>query len=210
MSMLFGMKGLLLTLLFSMKGLLFAVLFCAASMGAYAQEARSNFSINGYLTDVDSKEPREHVSVQLFTVSDSAVVGGTVSNSRGNFSVDVPSVGTYKLRISFVGYQTVEREVTLRRAQNLDLGNIRMATDEFMLKDAVVSANVPQVVVKKDTLLFNPEAFRTPEGSAIEELIKGYLALTSTKTETSPSTASKWRRFSWMARSSCWAILRRP
>lgn len=170
--MLFGMKGLLLTLLFSMKGLLFAVLFCAASMGAYAQEARSNFSINGYLTDVDSKEPMEHVSVQLFTVADSAFVGGTVSNSRGNFSVDVPSVGTYKLRISFVGYQTVEREVTLRRAQNLDLGNIRMATDEFMLKDAVVSANVPQVVVKKDTLLFNPEAFRTPEGSAIEELIK--------------------------------------
>ena len=27
-------------------------------------------------------------------------------------------------------------------------------------------------MVKKDTVIFNPEAYRTPEGSAIEELIK--------------------------------------
>ena len=47
-----------------------------------------------------------------------------------------------------------------------------MAPDDRLLKEAVVSANVPQVVVKKDTLLYNPEAFRTPEGSAVEELIK--------------------------------------
>ena len=153
------------------KGLLLFVLLCMTILGAYAQEAR-RFTINGYLTDIDSKEPMEHVSVQLFTVADSAFVGGTISNERGTFSVDVPSVGTFRLRISFVGYETVEREVTLRREQNLDLGNIRMAPDDRLLKEAVVSANVAQVVVKKDTLLYNPEAFRTPEGSAVEELIK--------------------------------------
>ena len=144
------------------KILLLFVLLCVTAL-ALAQEAR-RFTINGYLTDIDSKEPMEYVSVQLFTVADSAFVGGTVSNERGNFSVDVPAVGTFRLRISFVGYQTIEREVTLRREQNLDLGNIRMATDDRMLKEAVVSANVAQVVVKKDTLLYNPEAFRTPEG----------------------------------------------
>lgn len=153
------------------KGLLLFVLLCMVALGAFAQETR-RFTINGNLTDIDSKEAMEHVSVQLFTVADSAFVGGTISNERGNFSVDVPSVGTFRLRISFVGYETIEREVTLRREQNLDLGNIRMAPDDRLLKEAVVSANVPQVVVKKDTLLYNPEAFRTPEGSAVEELIK--------------------------------------
>ena len=153
------------------KGLLLLVLLCMVALSAFAQEAR-RFTINGYLTDIDSKEAMEHVSVQLFTVADSAFVGGTISNERGNFSVDVPSVGTFRLRISFVGYETIEREVTLRREQNMDLGNIRMVPDDRLLKEAVVSANVPQVVVKKDTLLYNPEAFRTPEGSAVEELIK--------------------------------------
>ena len=52
------------------------------------------------------------------------------------------SVSDLNSRISFVGYQTVERELTLRRAENMDLGNIRMATDDRLLKEAVVSANV--------------------------------------------------------------------
>ena len=153
------------------REILLSVLLCLATLSVLAQDAR-RFTINGHLTDIDSKEPMEHVSVQLFTAADSAFVGGTVSNERGNFSVDVPTVGTFRLRISFVGYQTVERELTLRRTENMDLGNIRMATDDRLLKEAVVSANVAQVVVKKDTLLYNPEAFRTPEGSAVEELIK--------------------------------------
>lgn len=147
------------------------LLLCMTTLCVWAQDAR-RFTINGHLTDVDSKEPMEHVSVQLFVAADSSFVGGTISNERGNFSVDVPSVGTFRLKISFVGYQTIEREVTLRREQNMDLGNIRMAQDELLLKEAVVKANAAQVVVKKDTLLYNPEAFRTPEGSAVEELIK--------------------------------------
>ncbi|MBR6975254.1 MAG: carboxypeptidase regulatory-like domain-containing protein, partial [Bacteroidaceae bacterium] len=156
---------------FMKREILLSVLLCLTTLSVLAQDAR-RFTINGHLTDIDSKEPMEHVSVQLFTAADSAFVGGTVSNERGNFSVDVPTVGTFRLRISFVGYQTVERELTLRRAENMDLGNIRMATDDRLLKEAVVSANVAQVVVKKDTLLYNPEAFRTPEGLAVEELIK--------------------------------------
>ena len=123
------------------REILLSVLLCLATLSVFAQDAR-RFTINGHLTDIDSKEPMEHVSVQLFTAADSAFVGGTVSNERGNFSVDVPTVGTFRLRISFVGYQTVERELTLRRAENMDLGNIRMATDDRLLKEAVVSANV--------------------------------------------------------------------
>ena len=41
-----------------------------------------------------------------------------------------------------------------------------------MLQEAVITGRAAQVIVKKDTLVYNPEAFRTPEGSPIEELIK--------------------------------------
>lgn len=47
-----------------------------------------------------------------------------------------------------------------------------MSPETVMLKETVVTARVAQVVVKKDTLVYNPDAFRTPEGSPIEELIK--------------------------------------
>jgi FKBP-type peptidyl-prolyl cis-trans isomerase len=99
-------------------------------------------------------------------------VGGSVTDLRGNFSVEAPGNGIFRIKISSVGFQPIEREVTLRRNQSQDLGTLMMSTDAVLLKEAVVTGRAAQVMVKKDTLVYNPDAFRTPEGSPIEELIK--------------------------------------
>lgn len=138
----------------------------------HGQTEYQRLTISGQLLDADEKEPIIQATVQLFTANDSTFVGGTVSDNKGNFSIEAPSNGTYRLKISSIGYQSIEREVTLRRDQNQELGNLRMSPESVMLKETVVTAQAPQVVVKKDTLVYNPDAFRTPEGSAIEELIK--------------------------------------
>ncbi|MBO7141229.1 MAG: outer membrane beta-barrel protein, partial [Prevotella sp.] len=78
----------------------------------------------------------------------------------------------YRLKISSIGFRPIQREVTLRRNQSQDLGDLIMSTDAVLLKETVVTGRAAQVVVKKDTLVFNPDAYRTPEGSPIEELIK--------------------------------------
>ena len=129
-------------------------------------------TIRGQLLDADLKEPMIQATVQLFTASDSTFVGGTVTNERGNFYVLAPGTGTYRLRISSLGYQTIEREITLRRNENQDLGNLLMESESILLQEAVVTGRAAQVIVRKDTIVYNPEAYRTPEGSAIEELIK--------------------------------------
>ena len=129
-------------------------------------------TIRGQLIDADLKEPMVQATIQLFQASDSTVAGGTVSSEKGNFYLEAPSAGTYKLRISSVGYQTIERELTLRRHENQDLGTLLMETESVMLQEAVITGRAAQVIVRKDTIMYNPEAFRTPEGSPIEELIK--------------------------------------
>ena len=148
------------------------MVFLAVQMCVHAQEPNSKLTISGHLTDRETDEPMEFVTIQLFLASDSTFMGGTVSNEKGNFSIQAPSNGTYRLKISLVGYQKMEREVTLRNDRNQDLGELRMSPDVVALKEAVVTGRAAQVVVRKDTLVYNPEAFRTPEGSAIEELIK--------------------------------------
>jgi hypothetical protein len=99
-------------------------------------------------------------------------VGGTVTDLRGTFSVEAPANGIYRLRVSSVGFQAIEREVTLRRNQSQDIGELLMSNDAVVLRETVVTGRAAQVIVKKDTLVYNPDAFRTPEGSPIEELIK--------------------------------------
>ena len=155
-----------------MRFFLTLVLLSITLLCAHAQEENSKLTISGRLTDVDSKEPMEMATIQLFWANDTSFVGGTLSNEKGNFSLEAPSNGTYRLRISLIGYQTLERDVILRNDRNQDLGELRMTPDVILLKEAVVTGRAAQIVVKKDTLLYNPEAFRTPEGAALEELIK--------------------------------------
>ena len=148
---------------------LLAILFPIA---IYSQP-REPLTISGTVFDTDLKEPLMHATVQLFTLTeDSTFVGGTVTNDEGAFSIEAPSNGVYRLKISSVGYKTIQREMTLRRNQGIDLGDLLMSSEATMLKETIVTARVAQVVVKKDTLVYNPDAFRTPEGSPIEELIK--------------------------------------
>ena len=129
-------------------------------------------TVSGHVYDAELNEPMVQATVQLFRQRDSTFVGGTVTDLRGNFSVEAPTNGIFKLKISSVGYQTIEREVTLRRNQSQELGTLLMSSESVMLQEAVVTGRAAQVIVKKDTLVYNPDAYRTPEGSPIEELIK--------------------------------------
>ena len=146
------------------------------AVGAYAQdeeqEEEVRLTISGQVIDADLKEPMLQVTIQLFNATDSVFVGGTVTDQKGNFSLEAPSSGTYRLKLSSIGYETLERELTLRRNEHQVLGVLLMETESIMLKEAVVTGRAAQVVVRKDTILYNPEAYRTPEGSPIEELIK--------------------------------------
>ena len=154
-----------------------------AMLGAQAQRLNGSdtaqdvdddrrLTISGSVQDAELKEPMAQATVQLFRSKDSTFVGGSVTDLRGNFSVEAPSNGIYKLKISSVGFQSIEREVTLRRNQSQEMGLLLMSSDAVLLKETVVTGRAAQVLVKKDTLVYNPEAFRTPEGSPIEELIK--------------------------------------
>ena len=154
-----------------LKIVMICVLMLSA-MTATAQEENNRLTISGQLLDREFREPMVQASIQLFTANDSTFVGGTVSDNKGAFLVQAPSNGTYRLKITSVGFQTIEREVTLRRNQNQELGELLMTPDAVMLKEMVVTGRAAQVIAKKDTLVYNPDAYRTPEGSPIEELIK--------------------------------------
>ena len=130
-------RGLLLCIL-----ILFGMIFSVAQ----AQEQRER-TISGKILDAEQKEPMELTTIQMFVVADSSFVGGTVTNEHGNFSIEAPSNGSYRLKISMMGYQPIQREVTIRRNQSVDLGTLLMSLTPTMLmlmgekrKDVLVGA----------------------------------------------------------------------
>ena len=137
------------------------LLFLLVATGVSAQNDDNEprrLTISGQLIDAEFREPMAQATIQLFTVTDSVFVGGTVSDNRGNFSVEAPNNGTFRLKISSVGFQPIQRDVTLRRNQNQDLGTLLMSPESILLKEAVITGRAAQVIVKKDTLVYNPDA----------------------------------------------------
>jgi hypothetical protein len=121
----------------------------------------------------DTKSPVEMATVQLLSLPDSTQAAGMVTNKNGWFSLPKVKAGKYVLRLSFVGYVTKNLPLTLsEKATERNVGTVALETDAVMLKEAVITAEAPQVTVSEDTLLYNASAYRTPEGAMLEELVK--------------------------------------
>ena len=127
--------------------------------------------ISGTLTDRDTNEPAEMLTVQLLR-TDSTFVTGTISNEKGAFKVAAPANGKYILRITGVGYNPLLKNVTISNGKSVALGKLVIGADAIMLQGAVVTAQAQKVTLKEDTFVYNSAAYRTPEGSVVEELVR--------------------------------------
>ncbi len=160
-------KKSLTTTYFMRKTNLLILAMLLLSMIAKAQDRR----ITGTIIDNDSKEAVMQVTVQLLK-KDSSFVTGTLTNEQGSFSVSAPANGSYILKFTSVGYKTTHKNIVIRQSKNMALGNIMFSPDAIMLKETTVTAQAAKVVVVEDTFVYNAAAYRVPEGSVVEELVK--------------------------------------
>ena len=150
-----------------MKRSILSMLLMLVAIASLAQERL----ISGKITDRDTKEPVEQVTIQLLK-TDSTYVSGAISNERGLFHVNAPANGKYLLRITSVGYKSTVKRIQISEDKNLAMGNVVIGADAIMLKGAVVTAMAQKVSLKEDTFVYNSASYRTPEGSVVEELVK--------------------------------------
>ena len=61
-------------------------------------------TISGKVLESRSNVPMEYTSIALYSMKDSSLVTGTVTNTAGIFVLDDVSFGKYYLEIHFVGY----------------------------------------------------------------------------------------------------------
>lgn len=136
------------------------------AMPTFAQSVK----ISGRLVDKETKEDLSFVTVQLLK-TDSTYIKGVLSKDNGSFSLEVPSAGKYILKFTSVGYTMLTRNVNVA-GEDVSLGRLSMKADAIMLKEAVVVGQAAKVTLKEDTFIYNASAYRTPEGSVVEELVK--------------------------------------
>ncbi len=149
------------------KTLLSLLFLSCFALPLSAQERR----ISGTIVDKESGEPMLQTAVQLLN-NDSTFVAGSASDERGRFSIAAPANGEYLIKISSIGYEAQWKKIVVADDGDTDIGRVKMKGDAVVLKEFTKTAQALKVVVVEDTFIYNSAAYRTPEGSVVEELIK--------------------------------------
>ena len=127
-------------------------------------------TISGKVVEQDTQEAVIQATAAI--LSGEKVVANALTNTNGGFSIKAPRDGRYTLKITYVGFKTYTKQFTIREGKDFHAGTITLEPDAIMLKGATVTAHASKVTLKADTFVYNASAFRTPEGSVVEELVK--------------------------------------
>ena len=149
-----------------MKRLILLMVATVATMAAMAQR-----TISGTVVEQDTKEAVIQGTVALLK-ADSTIVTNAVTDMNGHFKLTAPRDANYILRVTYVGFKTYTKRISVSDGKNVNAGTISLAPDAIMLKGVTATAHLAKVQSKGDTLIYNADAYRTPEGSVVEELVK--------------------------------------
>lgn len=145
-----------------------AFVLCLLGTCMWAQKA----TVTGTVVEEDTNEPIFSASVVLLN-SDSTLVTGASSKMDGKFTITGVKPGKYIFRVSFVGFIPYYKNVQLDTSQkDMAMGTIKLKTDAVLLQATEVTARQAKVEMKADTFVYNAGAYRVPEGSMLEDLVK--------------------------------------
>lgn len=148
------------------------ILFSCLSASAQTTSRNTFRNIKGTVYDIQTKEIIPSASVQLKLQSDSTIEHTMLTNKDGKFSFSLKP-NKYILEISFLGFKKHSEIInTSELKEDLIIEDIYLEEDTIMLNAAIIEADVPDIVVKGDTIQYNAGAFKTEDHELLQDLVK--------------------------------------
>ncbi|WP_037321392.1 TonB-dependent receptor domain-containing protein [Salegentibacter sp. Hel_I_6] len=150
-----------------MLSTLSAAFFLFFSLSGFAQSGP--FKISGKVMDEEMNAPLEFATVSVVNANDPADVTGVVTNTQGNFSIEVPE-GTYNVIVEFISYET-KRFNDRKVDSDLNLGTVSLGLDSDSLDEVLVQAETTQVSVQLDKKIYNIGKDLTTAGGTVSDAL---------------------------------------
>ena len=121
-------------------------LFCLLFLSCLFATAQEKFTLSGTISDNNSTETL--IGVNLFIPE---LKTGVTTNEYGFYSITIPK-GNYTIRISYMGYQTLEEPLQLN--QNTKT-NFKLLTNENALKEVIIKDTKTKTDIRKPEMSVN-------------------------------------------------------
>ncbi|MDY3267126.1 MAG: outer membrane beta-barrel protein [Phocaeicola sp.] len=157
--------------------LLSVLLINISLIPAFPQAQKNSQQIKGKVVMIkDEKEQNiSYANLSILELPDSTFITGTTTDDNGTFSLKFrnDTKKKYLIKASYIGCISsfINLDITSKK-QTADIGTIVLEEDIKNLKEVVVTAIRQPVEQKKDTTIFNAEAYKVPDGAYLEALIR--------------------------------------
>ena len=151
---------------FTFMMMLFLGIFLFSSNHTLYAQKESEANIFGHVLDAANHEHLPFVNVYI-----KGTTLGTATNDNGHYILEHLPVGTHTVVVSFMGYKTIEQEVTLKANNSIEM-NFTLEENTRLMNDVVVSANRYEVNRKEAATIVNvltPKVFTTTNSVNLAE-----------------------------------------
>lgn len=137
----------------------------------FAYPLAAGTGIKGKIVDADSKAPLQYVDVALFKTGSKNLTAGVTTDSLGVFKFPSVDNGQYTLRITFIEYTTLNKDITVS-SDSLDLGTLGLQVKTKKLGEVEVVAQAPQMRFDIDKKVFSVDQNITAAGGSATDILK--------------------------------------
>lgn len=152
-----------------MKTFVCSFLFFALAVQGFAQ---SNISVVGQVVDLETQDPIPFASISIIAGYDE-LINGSISSENGDFIIEGIAPGNYRMRISCVGYEPLEREILIGELnENYDLGKVSISASEIRLDEVVVSGEREEISSGLDKKTYDMDQNIAQSGGSVMDAMK--------------------------------------
>ena len=128
------------------------VVAIVSSNGVFAQEKQS---ITGKLIEEKSNEAVAFATIALIKTTDSKIIGGSMSDETGVFSISPVISGNYILKVSNIGFKPVSKNIEVMNTGVTDAGTILLQDTSIMLGEMFIVGERIKAKSESDRTTFN-------------------------------------------------------
>jgi outer membrane receptor protein involved in Fe transport len=141
--------------------------------GTAQAASKGSAKIIGFLLDSTDSKPVEFATLALINSKTNKPVDGTVADAQGKFTLNKVAVGSYKIVVSFIGYEskTVFLSVS-EKNDDQDLGVIKLQQSSKMLSEVTVEGQRALIEERVDRTVYNAEKDATNRGGDATDVLK--------------------------------------
>ncbi len=151
---------------------------CVTALYYFARGFAQNngFTVSGTVVDSSNNTAIELATVAIKATGTETIVADATADLDGKFILKINKPGKYDLIIAFMGYNPKTLPIEVKA--NMKLGRIAISSSINTLKEAVVTAERPEVTVDAEKTVFNISQNPSNQIGTAEDMLRNVPGIT--------------------------------